>query len=421
MSKLIFSTAGLPEIIHFNVPLSKSISNRILVIDYLRLRKGKLKSSNNFLKSSNNFLKSSNKNLKQDNNLAIPQIDVSNSDDTKLIAQILQTIQATDRAAFDFKNSGTALRFLLSLLAVTKGHWTLTASARMESRAIKPLVDILNNLGASIISATKGQLFPLIIEGKSSLPALNKPVLLPAQSSSQTISSLLLIEEFIPDFSLVFSQNQSSMPYISMTKALIANPNVEIERCWSSAAFAYCLIGIRKRGSVVIPHLIADSIQGDSVAERLFRNFGVETTFTKEAAVLTFNASIVTKSPVEIDILHIPDLFLPLAVTAICFDKTTTFLNVSILRFKESDRLSAAIQLLNKLGIVTTNTTNGLIVHGRAQNKISELPIIPSFGDHRVVMSFSMLAFLYDGLIIEDPECVSKSFADFWSNFGITI
>ncbi|MDR0790311.1 MAG: hypothetical protein LBO06_05915 [Bacteroidales bacterium] len=392
MSRLVFTTDHLPDTIHFCVPLSKSISNRLLLINHLQSR----------------------------NSTPIPLTNLSDSDDTKLIEQSLQTIRSTTTATFDFKNSGTSFRFLLALLAVTKGHWTLTASPRMELREIKPLVDVLNNLGASIVSASDERLLPLIVEGKSSLSTHNTPILLSAQPSSQIISSLLLIEKFIHHFSLSLSPNQSSVPYITMTKALIANPNVEVERCWSSAAFAYSLISLRQRGSVIIPQLSEQSIQGDSVCKHLFRAFGVQTNFTKDAAVLTFNPSIVTTSSLEIDILPIPDLFLPLAVTAAHFDVRTTFFNVSNLRFKESDRLSVAIKLLNNLGIDTTATANSLTIYGKSQHITANVPIISTFGDHRVAMSFSILAFSHPSVIIDDPECVTKSFANFWSNFDIT-
>jgi 3-phosphoshikimate 1-carboxyvinyltransferase len=326
----------------------------------------------------------------------IPLSEISNCEDTMLISQHIETIRKSQSATLDCKNSGTAFRFLLALCAVTQGEWMLTASPRMEMRQVKPLVNLLRNLGSEVSSVSKKTLLPLKVRGKMLLQCHKKTLHLPVLPSSQIISAIYLIRNLIQDFDLTYSLKQSSIPYIKMTKSLMKNPPQEIERDWSSAAFAYCLMAIRKRGSVIIPDLKISQLQGDSAVRNYFKNFGVLTEFTDEGTVLTFDRSLVSSHDIELDVSQCPDLYLPLLVASEHLTFSTLFLGTETLRYKETDRLAMTSKVLNK--------------------SINPLHI-KTFGDHRIAMSYAMLAFRYGKVTLDDPDCVNKSFPDFWRNF----
>ncbi|MDR1725772.1 MAG: hypothetical protein LBR28_05210 [Bacteroidales bacterium] len=388
MSSFVFDSSNLPDEICFDVPYSKSISNRLLVIKYFLEKKG----------------------------MTLELKNLSDSEDTQIISSALQTTNITKQATFDCKNSATALRFLLAVLTITNGNWTLTADKRMEDRQIKPLIEILNSIGAKIVHCDRC-LFPLYIKGQAFLEDKNNMLHLSSQYSSQIISALLLIKDYIKGFDLSFSTHQSSLPYIKMTQYLIKYPQTLIEKDWSAASFAYCLIGLRKKGLVVIPNLRRSSLQGDSICEILFRNFGIETKFTSKNAVLSYNSDIKKKDKVEIDVQNCSDLFLPLIVTAAFSQQTTVFYNTNNLKYKESDRINSAITLLSSFGIKIECSENSITVYQQQHYKPVNIPFIKTFNDHRVAMSFAMLSFIYNKVEIENPDCVKKSFPKFWNNF----
>jgi 3-phosphoshikimate 1-carboxyvinyltransferase len=287
--------------------------------------------------------------------------NVSNCEDTGIIRSGIQAIESNTPTTVDCKNSATAYRFLNALNNSGKGHLTLVMSQRLKER-------LGNN-----------------------------------KMTSQNISAKLLVNMFNDYNKVTVLPTKVSKPYINMTQSLIKwakeaknGEEYRIERCWSSAAFAYCLMAVRKCGSVIIPQLKPSLLQGDSIAESLFRNFGVRTEFINRAAVLTFDPSLCVKGDIEIDLASYPDLYLPLAVAASQFRFTTRFINTQAQSYKECDRMIAAEQLKRK-------PTDSLQIQ--------------TFGDHRVAMSFAMLAFRYGNVILDNKNCVRKSFPNFWRNF----
>ncbi|MDR1005919.1 MAG: hypothetical protein LBL74_03555 [Bacteroidales bacterium] len=393
MYEFIFSISDLPLDLRFNVPFSKSISNRILAINH----------------------------LKSDFRKPLSDLNLSDCEDTKIIADSLETISRNDIGIFDCKNSGTAFRFLLCVAAITKGRWTLIGASRMADRQVKPLVDVLNNLGASIMIDDRSDKYVVLVKGRKSLRNTRPTISLPPLPSSQIISGLLLIADHIHNFNLSISENQASMPYINMTEALIANPCFDNETDWSCSAFAYCLMAVRKQGSVFIPLLKRSSLQGDSVCERLFESFGVCSEFTEAGVMLRYDPSIISKASIEIDVSDFPDLFLPLVVAAVCFEGITRFVGLTNIRFKESDRLSVAMKCLSELGISHNFDGEGLTIFANPHYAAPLSRLVVDSDDHRVVMSFAMLAFAHTEIIIAHPDCVNKSFPAFWSNFGIAL
>ena len=194
--RLIEASGSLAEGV-VDLPSSKSISNRLLIIRFL-----------------------SGKNWRIEN--------LSTADDTVLLNDILEKVEigSGHLQRFNVKNSGTAMRFLTAALSVTDGVFRLDCHERMKSRPIAPLVDSLRMLGAEI-NYLEGEGFPpLQIIGKK----MNSAILsIDAGVSSQFISALLMIAPLLPEgLKLQLLGSVVSTPYISMTISLMKSCGIEV-------------------------------------------------------------------------------------------------------------------------------------------------------------------------------------------------
>jgi 3-phosphoshikimate 1-carboxyvinyltransferase len=108
-----------------------------------------------------------------------------------------------------------------------------------------------------------------------------------------------------------------------------------------------------------------------------------------------------------------PDLVPTLAVLAAFAQGDTVITGVAHLRHKESDRLQAVAAELARLGIEARETADGLVIRGGAPKGA----VIHTYNDHRIAMSFAVAGLKAEGMVITDPDCVAKSFPDFWEFF----
>ncbi len=399
----------------FELPSSKSISNRLLIIQYL---------SNSSLDIEN----------------------LSTSDDTVLLQQNLNKVKqqiANSNPSDEFielecKNAGTTCRFLISLLSISCGNWIINVDERMQSRPIIPLIDSLKTLGADIETASQDKVFPLRIKGKRL--SSSKDITLPSNLSSQFISSMAMIAPFIDNgLQINLSSSQVSMPYIRMTASLMQKNGADVcfkkdkliikqgnyhfnstkvESDWSAAAFAYSIVALGEIKTLKIKDLYQDSTQGDSIVADLYSNFfDIESKFDSTGVSLHFNKSLSSENKiVKIDFTSYPDLFLPLIVTAVCLKKSFEFSGLETLSYKESDRLKNIIYEIKKIGIELSYENDKISFH--ENNYPQELSTInidaDSYNDHRIAMALSLLAFNCNSVRIKNPECVNKSFPDYW-------
>lgn len=415
-----------PKELSFELPSSKSISNRLLIIEYLA---GKSQQVSN----------------------------LSTSDDTVLLNRSLRKIESRKNSAkqrfvatpfeedfmeLECGNAGTTCRFLTALLSITPGNRMLTADKRMEDRPLKPLIEILKQLGAELEQQNENTIFPLKIIGKPLQGG--QTISLPADLSSQFVSALSLIAPYMEKgLCLELSPLQVSRPYIDMTTALMRENGAEVEMIdnllriaphpylfrpvvveadWSAAAFAYSLVAIRKIKGLKIKGLKAHSLQGDSVVAEMFaKYFNVMTEYFEDYVVLSYHeATSEQKKPVIIDFKHCPDLFLPVLIAAVCLDIPFEFQGLETLSYKESDRLGGAIVELKKVGVEIA-FTQGKAVRLNCEKMVRSDIIeveIETYNDHRMAMAFALLAGKYGSIRIKNPDCVSKSFPAYWTELS---
>ena len=399
------------------LPLSKSISNRALIIQGIA-------------------------------GFDLPIEGLSDADDTFLLKELLLKISNSEvidkQVVVDCQNAGTAFRFLTALLARTKGQWFLTGSSRMKERPIGPLVDALRQLGAHITYADKEGVPPLIIEGRQ---LTGGRIEIDAEASSQFVSAILMIAPVLPGgLELIPHKMKGSFPYIMLTLRIMDQFGIKtvmgtdrivvreqpykykkltIESDWSSAAFWYEVAAFSHKSDIVLEGLTKDSIQGDAVLHGIFDGFGVKTQFIGAGAHLTRHKEIV--SQFHFDFSDYPDIALPVINTCIGLNIPFNVSGLGNLRFKESDRISALRTELRKLGFKTHLSDDDTMSYQGCENtgpflnsSSSGLKRISTYYDHRMAMAFAPLAMISGLLEIENPDVVAKSYPGFWDEMKKT-
>lgn len=359
--------------------------------------------------------------------------NISNSDD----AQVMTAGLKQSEGVVDIHHAGTAMRFLTGYFASQEGKEVeLTGSKRMTERPVSVLVEALRSLGADISYVKDEGYPPLKIKGSK---LIKDKVSLPADVSSQYISSLLLIAPSLENgLELELIGKITSVPYIKMTLGLLneigvttsfegntikVSPKKEVdpiklvvESDWSSASYFYSIIALAALGSEIsLSSYKQSSLQGDSVLARLYMDLGVTTTFHKNTITLK-KVSESYPEQFQADLANAPDIAQTIAVTCFGLGIGCHLVGLHTLKIKETDRLVALDTELSKLGADISVTDKSLTLNsGRI---IKEGIAIDTYNDHRMAMAFAPLA-LKTSLFINDAEVVSKSYPDFWNDMEL--
>jgi len=383
------------------LPSSKSISNRVLVINSL---------SKSLLGIKN----------------------LSNSDDTHVLVKALEF----SGTVFDIGHAGTAMRFLTALLACTPGEWIITGSARMKQRPIRILADSLRKLGAEVEYLEKEGCPPLRIVGKELKGGI---IELDGSVSSQYISALLMIAPTLKGgLTLVLQNRITSRSYIEMTLKLMnlfgvshtwrqneirieeqkyAPVEYFVEADWSAASYWYEALALSPGGIVELPDLVSSELQGDQAIEYWFEWFGIETTsFPGGIRISKVNERC--PSRLFLKFHETPDMAQTMASLCVAKRVPFHFTGLETLKIKETNRILALQNELGKLGAELTEPRegelkwNGFIDPSREHTS----PVIETYNDHRMAMAFAPLASCGKVIRINDPEVVTKSYPSFWND-----
>ncbi len=354
--------------------------------------------------------------------------NLSNSDDTVHLQEAL----ASDGDVIDIGHAGTAMRFLTAYYAINEGREViLTGSERMQNRPVKILVDALKMLGADIEYVNKDGYPPLRIKGKK---LIKNKVSIEGNISSQYISALLLIASSLENgLEIELVGEITSVPYIKMTMALldqlgvsqswkgniikiqpvkhIENKTITVESDWSSASYFYSLVAISNSGNITLTSYKKDSLQGDSSLVEIYKHFGVKTEFDGNSIHLTKQNTDL--KPFVLDLRSSPDLAQTVVVTCFALGIACDITGLHTLKIKETDRLVALQNELEKLGATVEITDKSL--HLKPLGKINSNIAIDTYQDHRMAMAFAPLAIKVP-IIINEAEVVSKSFTSFWED-----
>lgn len=394
--KYQISTDTLHEGI-IKLPSSKSISNRVLIINALSMSD-------------------------------YPIENLSDCDDTNVMLRALDS----DSSSFDIGAAGTAMRFLTALLAKTFGQWTITGTERMKNRPIKLLVDSINELGGKIEYAEKEGYPPLRIYGS----ALEGGELeLNGGVSSQYISALMMIAPYMKHgLTLTLTGTIISRPYIHLTaelmrffgaEVIIADNKIKVipgeyqpkpyfvESDWSAASYWYQIVALSKDLRLELPHLYKNSWQGDAKGAELFSLLGVQTHYTKEGVTIS-KKEITTKKCIY-NFVDQPDLAQTFVVTCCLLNIPFHFSGLQSLKIKETDRMEALKNEMRKLGYVLTDKNDSILEWNGERCEPSNEPI-HTYEDHRMAMAFAPAALKIGKIEICEPHVVSKSYPDYWKD-----
>lgn len=408
-----------------HLPSSKSISNRALVIGALAGKKE-------------------------------PPAHVSDCDDTRVMLRWLQAPEVPQ--TIDIGAAGTAMRFSTALLSVLPGEHVITGTERMQQRPIGILVEALRQLGASIIYINKEGFPPLKITGwqtnrsiKLQAPspwerAGGEAVSLSGSVSSQYISALLMIGPVLPQgLTLNLTGDIVSRPYIDMTLSIMRDFGADcgwqdertlrveprpyeardyyVESDWSAASYWYEMVALSddSKAEVWLPGLFRESLQGDAEGAQLFRQLGVETTYEERDAqpVVGLRKGNLRVERLDYDFVRIPDLAQTFVVTCCMLGVPFHFTGLQSLKIKETDRIEALKREMRKLGYVLIDRNDSELLWDGERCTPDLDPVIDTYEDHRMAMSFAPAVLRLGELRIRHPEVVSKSYPGFWKEFTI--
>lgn len=387
------------------LPSSKSLSNRVLVINALSGNRGML-----------------------------PE-NVSDCDDTRVMIKWLDGCDET----VDVGAAGTAMRFSTALLAVSEGCRVITGSERMKQRPIGLLVDALRGLGAEIEYVGNEGYPPLRIKGNPTMKG--GCVSLSGGVSSQYISALLMIAPMMEEgLTLTLTGDVVSRPYIDMTIGLMRDfgakvmwmddnvvrvePRVYskrdffVESDWSACSYWYEMVALGD-GDVLLPGLFKDSFQGDSRVAELFSMLGVATEYVEGegmgACVHIYRTGDVC-GRLDLDLVEQPDLAQTLVVCCCMMGVPFRFTGLQSLKIKETDRINALRTEMRKLGYVVGEENDSVLYWNGERCEADTEPVIDTYDDHRMAMAFAPCALKLGEIRINDPHVVSKSYPGYWED-----
>ncbi|MEE0908582.1 MAG: 3-phosphoshikimate 1-carboxyvinyltransferase [Muribaculaceae bacterium] len=371
-------------VMEVELPASKSISNRMLILN--ALCGGELH-------------------------------NVARCDDTDAMRRALATDTTASGAVatVNIGAAGTAMRFLTAYYATLEGSTViLDGTERMRHRPIALLVDALRRCGADIEYAGEEGFPPLRITGRK-LSASH--IEIAGNVSSQYISALLMVAPLMGCRTVTLTGEIISLPYITMTLTLMRLMGVDcvmngnnisipadahyvpcdftVENDWSAASYWLEMQSLLPESRITLKGLHSESAPGDSAVAGIFSRMG-------------------GTAPIILDLKETPDLAQTIVVTACLLGRHFHITGLRTLRIKETDRIDALCTQLRRLGyIITAGDDFSLSWNGERCAPEPE-PHISTFDDHRMAMAFAPAAVLFPGIVIDDVEVVSKSYPDFW-------
>lgn len=329
-------------------------------------------------------------------------------------------------------NAGTAMRPLCAALCLGQGSYQLTGEPRMEERPIRDLVDALRSAGAEIDYLKEPGYPPLRIKGGS---LRGGSISIRANISSQFLTAVLMAAPLAPeDTTITIDGELVSKPYIDMTLKVLRDFGAEIlnneyreftvrsgqrykapeqimvEGDASSASYFLAAAAIAG-GTVKVHGVGSDSIQGDKDFALVLEKMGATVQYQPTSIEVKGNGSLVG---VDLDLNHIPDAAMTIAVAALFAKGTTTIRNIYNWRVKETDRLAAMTNELRKVGATVVEGEDYIQVTPPDRLRHAA---IDTYNDHRMAMCFSLVALGGVPVTINDPKCVGKTFPDYFELF----
>jgi 3-phosphoshikimate 1-carboxyvinyltransferase len=370
------------------------------------------------------------------------------ADDTRVMREALQKLGTkfsgqkvrgvggpfpVKKAELSLGNAGTAFRPLTAALAFSGGEYRLSGAPRMHERPIGDLVEALRGIGARIDYAGNEGFPPLAVHPGSI--SLARPVRVRGDVSSQFLTALLMALPLATQNSHIDVVGELiSKPYVDLTLNVMRRFGVEASRSgWesfsvpasryvspgriyvegdASSASYFLAAGALGGGPVRVEGVGRESIQGDLRFVEVLERMGASVTLGPDWIEVSAQRKL---RSFDLDLNHIPDAAMTAAVAALFATGTSRLRNIASWRVKETDRLAAMAAELRKLGAEVEEGSDFLRITPPPALKKDVL--VETYDDHRIAMSFSLVTLGHVPAKINDPQCVAKTFPDFFAEF----
>lgn len=427
-----------------NIPGSKSITNRVLLLAAMSEGESVLR---NVLSSDDaDYMKAALGELGVD-----CEVQGAGENDLNNYRVFGGDFKKPERDLF-LGNAGTATRFLTAALSTCDFEVVIDGNERMRERPIAPLLDALKQLGVDCEDLNKTGCPPVKLKG----PMKGGKCVVPGNFSSQYFSALLMAAvRAESDVEIIVEGELVSKPYVDITLKCMEKFGVEAENenyqkflvkagqkyraCDyliegdASGASYFLGVGALTGVKAEIGNVPLDAIQGDvdflAVLEKMGVEIGGSTFGSKDGGniwargVVDEDGLPVLKALGEIDLNHIPDAAMTVAVLAAFADGETKIVNIDNLRIKETDRIAALVAELRKIGVEADELETGIKVIGKGARLADDGGVlkgakIETYDDHRMAMCFGMAQIVVPEIEILDPGCVAKTYPGFWEDLG---
>ncbi len=408
------------------VPGSKSLTNRALLI--ASLASGTTHLTNALFSDDSRYFAKALQTLGFD-----VQLDESNFSMT--VTGLGGKIPAKKAELF-IGNAGTAARFLSAFLTLGNGEYILDGEPRMRERPIGDLMEALAQLGCDIEAMQKaeggmqnGQICPPIKINASGLKGGKTKIA--GDISSQFLSALLMTAPYAKTpIEVELTTDLNSKPYVDMTIAIMKDFGVEVERneysrftihpssffplssyaieSDASAASYFFAAPAICGGTVKVENISRKSVQGDIAFLDVLKQMGCEVEEADNSITVHRPSSIVG---IDVDMRDIPDTAQTLAAVAPFASSPTRIRGIASARVKETDRVHATCVELDRLGVRVEEHEDGMTIYPVEKMRSAS---IQTYNDHRMAMAFSLIGLRFDGVTIENPSCVSKTFPNYF-------
>jgi 3-phosphoshikimate 1-carboxyvinyltransferase len=326
------------------------------------------------------------------------------------------------------ENSGTSIRFLTAVCALGNGRFRLDGNTRMRERPIGDLLDSLRQFGVVVDSELGTNCPPVIVQGQG-LPAGATSV--NAGVSSQFLSAMLMVAPCADGLvEIKLAGAMVSEPYIEMTLAVMAQFGVTVDRSAAgafriapqpyqaraydiepdaSAASYFFAAAAVTGGEVTVEGLTASALQGDVHFVDALEQMGCGVTWGDRSITVR---GTTTLRGIDVDMNAISDTAQTLACVAPFATGPTRIRHVAHMRHKETDRVSAVVTELSRLGLRVEEHPDGMTIHPGPLHS----GVVATYDDHRMAMSFSLLGLRVPGIVIADPGCTSKTYPEYFKD-----
>ena len=334
-------------------------------------------------------------------------------------------------------NSGTTFRPLAAVLAMMGGDYYLSGIERMHERPIKDLVDALEQMGSSI-QYEKNHGYPPISINNSPIE-ISEPIQIKGDISSQYLTALLIAGPISNnEFNIEVIGDLISKPYIDITLKLLTKFNIFynndnwrlfslkkdsvyrnptkifVEGDASSASYFFAAASLA--GSIEIKGINKDSIQGDLKFLDIISKMGAKIEYKSDSIQVSKASNL---KGLEIDCIEIPDAAMTLAIMAVFADKPTKLKNIGSWKVKETDRILAMDNELTKMGVEVSATHDSMTIF--PQKQLNDNVSIKTYNDHRIAMCFSLFCLKNLNITIQNPNCVNKTYPDYFKDLKSVI